>query len=59
MRYVVLSPKDITGASLSKQYEKHTVAALCIRWWLLCKGVAKGSYFLEKSEIIKKVSCVR
>ena len=36
-REVVLSPEDIPGASLSKPYEKHTVAAL--RWWLLCRGV--------------------
>ena len=36
-REVVLSPEDIPGASLSKPYEKYTVAAL--RWWLLCRGV--------------------
>ena len=52
-REVILSPEDTPGASLSKPYEKHTVAAL--HWWLLCRGVKVPTYW-KKLDIINRLA---
>ena len=43
-----LTEKDIPGAILNEPLGNATVPEL--KWWLLCRGIISGSFFVEKNE---------